>query len=92
VADKEIIGAVATAITAFLSSSFVDWAGDDKDSKLSDRIQKLFEAKYQGYFTSESEGELFVFAGAYKGADGWGRMSRRTRATGIASRMQADKA
>jgi hypothetical protein len=92
VATKEVIAAVATAITAFLSSSFVDWAGDDKDSKLSDRIQSQFEAKYQGYFKPESAGELYVFSGSYKGADGWGRASRRIRAAGIAERLIADKA
>lgn len=92
VATKELVAAVATAVTAFLSSSFVDWAGDDKDSKLSDRIQKEFEAKYLGYFKPESSGELYVFSGSYQGADGWGRAARRIRAKGIAERLTADGA
>jgi hypothetical protein len=44
---KEIIGALSTAITAFLTSAFITWAGDEKDSRLGDWIRDQFQAHYQ---------------------------------------------
>src|SRR5437879_2356616 len=35
---KTLIGALTTGITGFVSASFISWAGDEKDSRLSDHI------------------------------------------------------
>lgn len=89
---KQTIGAVATAITSFLSSAFVDKIGGEDDSKLSDRIRDNFYATYQNTFTVGSQAELYVFSNSYGGATGWGRAARRLRAKGIAARWATDKA
>jgi hypothetical protein len=88
---KETVGALATAITAFLSSGFVDWAADDSDSRVSDRIQEHFHDVYKDKFKPGSAAQLYVFSGSYGGATGWGRKARRSRAEGIQTRYQHDK-
>jgi hypothetical protein len=91
-ATKQTIGAVATAITSFLSSAFVDKIGGEDDSKLSDRIRDNFYTTYENTFKDGSQGEFYVFSGSYGGATGWGRAARRVRAKGLSARWTADKA
>lgn len=91
-ATKETIGAVATAITAFLAAGFVDRAGDDDDSRLSDRIKEHFYSEYATTFKTNSPADLYVFAGSYGNATGWGRSARRIRATGMQARWSTDRA
>jgi hypothetical protein len=91
-ATKETIGAVATAITAFLSAAFVDRIGDEDNSLVSDRIRDHFYEIYKSTFKVGSPAELYVYAGSYGGATGWGRAARRIRAKGIADRWAQDHA
>lgn len=85
---KETIGALATAITSFLASGFVDRAADEDGSAVSDRIKAHFWDKYQPLVTPGSDAANAVFAGIYAtptgGVEGWGRSARRTRADGLA--------
>jgi hypothetical protein len=93
---KETIGALSTGVTAFITASFISWAGDDKDSKVADHIQAAFQAKYgrpgdprQGVrqFVPESAGELWVHSDEYGTVDGWGGKARRRRAQAIAAEL-----
>jgi len=90
-ATKETIGAVATAITSFLSAGFVERAGDEDESRVSDRIRGHFYETYKTSFTDGSAAELYVFSGSYGGATGWGRAARRIRAQGIEGKWASDK-
>lgn len=72
-ATKETVGAVGTAITAFLSAGFIDWAADGDDSKLSDRIRDHFYDAYKTTLKPGTVAERYVYSGNYSGADGWGR-------------------
>jgi hypothetical protein len=97
---KELLSAVATAITAFLTSSFVDWTGDKDDSSVADRIKEVFHAKFKRfdpsqtsetgvkYFKAGSTGERWVYSNAFKGIEGWGGTARKKRAEGIALELQ----
>jgi hypothetical protein len=89
---KETIAALATAITAFLASGFVDWAADGSDSRASDRIRDRFYTTYQTTFRAGSVADLFVYSANHGGADGWGRAARRIRANGIKDRWEEDRA
>ncbi|GAA0585864.1 hypothetical protein HPO96_10750 [Kribbella sandramycini] len=86
---KETIGALATAITAFLASGFIDWAADDTDSRTSDRIRDHFYAKYATTFQDNSPADLYVYSTTTP--TGWSRTTRRTRADGIKSRWHLDR-
>jgi hypothetical protein len=97
---KETVGALATAVTTFLTSVFVNSAGDKDDSTLSDHIQATFERHYgKGpaaqpdpkvhYFGAETAGLRWVFSGEYGGISGWGRPARLTRAKGIAAELKS---
>lgn len=85
---KETVGALATAITSFLASGFVDRAADEDGSTVSDRIKAHFWDKYQPLVTPGTDAANAVFAGIYAtptgGVEGWGRSARRTRAEGLA--------
>lgn len=93
---KETIGALSTGVTAFITASFISWAGNDKDSKVADHIQAAFQAKYgrpgdprKGlhYFLPESAGEEWVYSDEYGAIAGWGRKARRRRAQAIAAEL-----
>ncbi len=88
---KETIGALATAITAFLASGFVDWAADGSDSRVSDRIRDHFYDRYLTVFQDGSVADLYIYSANYAGADGWGRAARRVRADGIKARWDSDQ-
>ncbi len=91
-ATKETVGAIATAITAFLSAGFVDRVGDEDDSRVSDRIRDDFYDTYRTTFRPGTPAEFYVFAGSYGTATGWNRAARRIRAKGIAARWSQDLA
>lgn len=86
---KEIVGALSTAITAFLGAAFIDWAADGKDSRVADWIRDVFYAKYDGYFKKNSEGEEAVFTNI--DIDGWGPSARMKRAQAIVVALPNDK-
>lgn len=98
-ATKDTLGALSTGLTAFITSAFISWAGDDKDSRVADHIRETFWSKYgragtaRGsgvhYFRAESPGELWVFADEYRGIEGWGRSARWRRAQGIAQELKS---
>jgi hypothetical protein len=93
---KALAAAMATGITAFLTTTLIEWTGDKEDSKVANRIRQTFWAHYNrtGYpvppgervklFAPDSDGERWVYSAEFKGIDGWGREARRTRARGIA--------
>jgi hypothetical protein len=92
----ELVGAVSTGLTTFLTAGFISWAGDEKDSTLSDHVMKVFQRHYTRpgkpasrahTFKPESNGELWVFAEAHGGAEGWGGSACRKRAKGIAAEL-----
>lgn len=89
---KETIGAIATAITAFLASGFIDWAADGSDSRVSDRIRDHFYERYKTTFTDGSIADCYIYSASYAGADNWGRAGRRLRADGIKQRWDQDRA
>ncbi|MGI8668067.1 MAG: hypothetical protein ACR2N4_18885 [Jatrophihabitans sp.] len=91
-ATKETIGALATAITSFLAAGFVDRAGDEDESRVSDRIRDHFYDKYDKTFKDGSAAQLFVFSGSYGTATGWGRAARRIRARGMKKHWTTDEA
>jgi hypothetical protein len=95
-ATKELVGAVSTGLTTFLTAGFISWAGDADDSTLSEHVMGAFQrhytrpgkqAKRAHVFKAESNGEYWVFAGAHGGAEGWGAAARRKRANGIAAEL-----
>lgn len=95
---KETIGALSTGVTAFITASFISWAGDDKDSKVADHIQAAFQSKYGRVgdsragvhlFAPESAGEQWVYSDEYGAIEGWGRAARRRRAIGIAAELKS---
>jgi hypothetical protein len=95
---KALLTSLAAGLTAFLTGSFISWAGDDKDSSLADHMARAFLAKYKRkgttatpgvhYFTKDSPGELWVQSNAYGGVEGWGRGPRAVRAAGIAEELR----
>ncbi|HZX04299.1 hypothetical protein [Kribbella sp.] len=87
---KQTVAALATAVTAFLASGFVDWAADGSDSRVSERIRDHFYERYRSSFKDGSLADLYVYSANYAGADGWGRAARRIRAKGIKARWSAD--
>lgn len=89
-ATKEVVGAVGTAITAFLSAGFIDWAADGDHSKLSERIRDHFHQVYKPVLKLDSVADRFVYSASYQGADGWGRAARRLRAKGVAKQWASD--
>src|SRR6266566_10031977 len=88
---KKLTSGLATGITAFITSTFISWAGDDKDSTLGDHIRSAFQAKFkrsdpkmpptQGvhYFKADSPGERWVFSDEYGGVVGWSLSARWKR-------------
>lgn len=94
---KELVGAISTGITAFITAAFIAWTEDDKDSSLADHVRGAFWDKYtrpekaksgQHAFAAGSPGELWVYSEAYGGAEGWGRAARRKRAAGVAEELR----
>jgi hypothetical protein len=83
---KEIVTALSTAITAFLSAAFIDWTGDGDDSRLADWIRDTFQEKYENVFASGTTGANLVYS-SYVGG-GWGAAARKKRAEGIAQELQ----
>lgn len=94
---KELVGAISTGITAFLTAGFIAWTEDDKDSSLADHIKDAFQAKYTRpgtpkagahEFVANSAGERWVFSDTYGGAEGWSGAARAKRAAGVAQELQ----
>jgi hypothetical protein len=95
---KGTISALSTGITAFITATFISWAGDAKDSKVADHVRTAFWAKYSRadgarkpgvhYFRAESPGEQWVYADERGGIEGWGRRARARRARAIAAELK----
>ena len=98
---KAFVTATTAALTAFLTSSFISWAGDSKDSRLADRIQAAFRSHYKRleagkpqvpgvrYFAADSAGERWVYSTDFQGISGWGGQARRARAKGLAEELKS---
>lgn len=90
-ATKELLTATSGALTAFLTSAFIDWTGDKDDSRTANRIRDQFYAHYQRadtshtpgrhdnvyYFEAGSVGERWVYSNEFGGITGWGYDARR---------------
>jgi hypothetical protein len=100
-ATKEVVGALGTGITTFITAAFIAWTGDEKDSQVADRIAAAFQAHYDRlpkagpgkprvyYFKAESPGELWVYSDEYGGVTGWGHKARATRALKIEAELKS---
>jgi hypothetical protein len=99
---KTLIGALTTGITGFVTTAFIGWVGDEKDSRLGDHIRDAFREAYKRvpdagkprlrgvhYFRAGSPGERWAYSDEYRGIQGWGRPARRRRATGIAAELRS---
>jgi hypothetical protein len=95
---KQLVATLSSAITAFLTASFISWAGDDKDSGLADWIRGRFQDAYKQprdpggsghFFKAQSRGELLVYSDPIEGISGWGRTARRKRADAIAAEIRS---
>ncbi len=87
--SKELYGALAAAITAFLASGFVDTVSED--TRTSDRVRSHFQARYKDQFKQDSKAQQAVFAESVQGVEGWGRTARRKRADVIGDRWGEDQ-
>jgi hypothetical protein len=95
---KELLAALTTAITSFLTTMF---SIDEKaDERIGDFIRGRFEAHYDRdpgdpakrksnvrYFAPESPGERWVYSAACEDVSGWGKEARRKRAKGVAEAL-----
>jgi hypothetical protein len=84
---KQLVAALAAGITAFVTSAFISWTGDQKDSILADHIQAVFEKAYMNS-VFDDEGERWVYSAWIDGLTGWGRQARLARAHGIANDLR----
>ena len=94
---KETVGAISAAITGFITTAFVSWSSDEKDSSLADHIRDAFRDHYGRaggktkpgvhYFKADSPGERWVYGEEFRGIEGWGRAARFARARGIAKEL-----
>ena len=99
-ADKEIAEQSVATVTTFLSSVFISWAADEKESPVAERIRQSFYVSYARppspataargvhYFKAESRGELLVYSDGFEGIEGWNRAARLARAKGIAEELK----
>jgi hypothetical protein len=94
---KELVGAVSTGITTFLTAVFISWASDDQNSTLAEHIMDAFHGRYTDprtpkpgahVFRNDSRGLLSVFEPEYLGVEGWGWPARLTRARAIAKELK----
>lgn len=97
---KELVGALGTGITAFITTVFISWSEDADDSTLADHVrnayQKIFD-EYQGspaprgrhFFMRGSRGLRFVFSEEFEGISGWGRQARLARARAIRNELKS---
>lgn len=101
-ADKQMLAAVATAVTSFVTALVGDWVGDASDAAFSDRVKESFQAAYRRrpadgstdpkvhYFAPGSLGEQLVYSASAPGLiNGWGRDDRRKRANAIAAELSS---
>lgn len=96
---KELVGAVAAALTAFITSVMVQWASDKGDSRLAERIKRSFFACYKRaevfpppndgnmYFVPSSLGEQLVYSNVL--IEGWDADARKDRARRLAAEIAA---
>lgn len=91
---KELIAALATGLTSFVTASFVDWASDSDDSSLADRIKGHFQKVFEGRWENSDRGSLLVHSdpfadptpetqGGVGTISGWGYAARRQRSRGL---------
>jgi hypothetical protein len=85
---KETVGALATGVTAFLTSAFIDWTSDGTDTRVADYVHAKFQAAYTGYFRPGTVGERLVFS-EYDPVSGWSGPARRERATKLADAIKS---
>ena len=95
---KELLSAVATGITTFVTAMLV--GDDDADAALGERIMSSFQSHYERdqnerevgiyYLKAESQAERWVFSDSYGGVTGWGWRARGKRVSELAKRLKTD--
>jgi hypothetical protein len=98
-ATRQLFSSLATGVTAFLTSTFISWSSDTKDTSVGNKICQEFQAHFKRgpgpaeagvhYFAADSPGERWVYDDTYGGVTGWGAEARRRRARAIAGEMQS---
>jgi hypothetical protein len=102
--DKQILSACLTAITAFVTATFIKAADDTETNWVAPHIRDAFYAKYQQppvtgsrdpsvfYFKlGDSEVEKWVHRDTYGGVKGWGWKARHRRAKGVADALKTEQ-
>lgn len=103
--DRQILSACLTAITAFVTASFIKAADDTETNWVAPHIRGAFYAKYKQapetgstpdpsvfYFAlGESEVEKWVYRDAYADVKGWGWKARHRRAKGVADALKTEQ-
>jgi hypothetical protein len=99
--QKEMVGTLSTAISVFLSSSFVAWTEDQDASRLASRIQQAFYASFQRVpdtgdcpprvtcVEAGSAAEQLVYSRVFRGLSGWDFHTRWKRSEGLATELQS---
>jgi hypothetical protein len=97
--QKELTGAILAALGGFLTGGLFSWYKDEKDETLANRVQTLFQSKYERqdptraqkpgirYLPAESDAERLVFSESFQGIEGWGRSARWERAKRLATQL-----
>lgn len=94
---KEIMGTLATGITAFITTIFITWSQDATDPTLANHIRGVLQevfpeykdeattppTKGRHYFRRGSRGLRLVFSEEFEGISGWDRQARLARSKGI---------
>lgn len=88
--DEQLTNGLAAAITTFLTSGFIAWAGDQDKSPVARRIKRSFETAFQGVHLAP-EVERLVYSDAVQGIEGWSLRARFERATRLARATKVKK-
>jgi hypothetical protein len=92
---KQLVAAIAAALTTFLTTAFLKSAEDADDSWVASRVKDAFEGALRRtgagsqdpskiLFPPNSRGEAAAFYDPFESVSGWGPAARETRAAAIA--------
>lgn len=81
--DTQLAKTLATALTTFLTSGFIAWAGDQNKSPVARRIKTAFERAYKNV-SLPRDVERLVYSDAVAGIEGWSQAARWDRARRLA--------
>lgn len=87
--DKALITALVSALTTYLTVSFVDWSKDPDGTIVSDWAKSIVKKRFAGKLKEGSESQFA--AQDDPRYDGWGRAARLERAKKIDENWSIDK-